>query len=131
MTENLTPLAVARAFTEAWTSRDFTTAAGYLADGVVFDGPINHSTGAKAYMEGLMAFAQALTGMKILAALGDDAQALIMYEVTTGPFGTLTCAEQLTIRDGKIQTDKLTFDTYAVRKAQGGRAVSKSSNLSC
>ena len=102
MTEHPTPLAVARAFTEAWTSRDFTTAAGYLADDVVFDGPINHSTGAKAYMEGLTAWAKAVTGMKKLAALGDDAQALIMYEVTTGPFGILTCAEHLTVHDGQI-----------------------------
>ena len=120
MTEHQAPVVVARAFTEAWTSRDFTTAAGYLADDVIFDGPINHSTGAKDYLQGLTAFAQTVTGLKILAVLGDDAQALIMYEVTTGPFGTLTCAEHLTVRDGKIQTDRLTFDTYAVRKAQGG-----------
>jgi hypothetical protein len=43
-----------------------------------------------------------------------------MYDVTTGPLGTLTCAELLTFRDSKIQTDLLTFDTYPMRKAQGG-----------
>ena len=102
MTEHQAPVAIAHAFTEAWTSRDFTTAAGYLADDVIFDGPINHSTGAKDYLQGLTAFAQTVTGLKILAVLGDDAQALIMYEVTTGPFGILTCAEHLTVHDGQI-----------------------------
>jgi SnoaL-like domain len=122
MTEHRTPVAIACAFTEAWTSHDMDTAASYLAEDVELDGPTNHRTGVKAYMEGLRPFARAVTGMRMVAAFGDDAQALIMYEVTTGPFGTLTCAEHLTIRDGKIQTDKLTFDTYETRKAAAGQA---------
>jgi hypothetical protein len=60
--EHSTPLAIALAFTEAWTRHDLTTAAGYLAEDVVFDGPLNHSTTAKAYLEGLAAFAQHVTG---------------------------------------------------------------------
>jgi hypothetical protein len=48
MTEHPTPLAVAIAFTEAWTSHDLTTAAGYLAEDVVFDGPMQHSDGVEA-----------------------------------------------------------------------------------
>jgi SnoaL-like domain len=116
MTERSTPVAIARAFTEAWTSHDMDTAARYLADDVVFDGPASHSTGAQAYMEGLNGFAQRVIGMQMLAALGDDTQALIMYEVTT-PAGTLTCAEHLTIRGGKIQTDRLTFAVRTVPTA--------------
>jgi len=116
MTERSTPVAIARTFTEAWTGHDMDTAARYLADDVVFDGPASHSIGAQAYMEGLTAFAQRVTGMQMLAALGDDAQALIMYEVTT-PAGTLTCAEHLTIRGGKLQTDRLTFALRTVPTA--------------
>jgi hypothetical protein len=56
----------------------------------------------------------------MLAAFDYDSQALIMYDVTTGPFGTLTCAELVTFHDGKIETDLLTFDTYPMRKTQGG-----------
>jgi hypothetical protein len=112
MTEHATPVTMSRAFTEAWTSHDMDAAAGYLADDVVFDGPASHSTGMPAYLTGLSAFAQSVTGMTMLAALGDDTQALIMYEVTTLD-GTLICAEHHTFRDGKLQTDRLTF---AVRK---------------
>ncbi len=122
MTQLPTPLAVGLAFTEAWTSHDLTTAAGYVAEDVVFDGPLAHLTGFDAYMEGLARFARAVTGLEVVAAFGDDDQCLIMYEVTTGPFGTLRCAECFTVKDGKIQTDRLTFDTFAVRKAAAGQA---------
>ena len=110
-----TPRDLAIAFTEAWTSHDMTTAAGYLADDVQFDGPINHTTSAKAYMDGLNAFAPAVTGMKMLAAFE--------LRTSTWPapgFGTLTSAELLTFWDGKIVKDLVTFDAYAIRKAQGG-----------
>ena len=118
MSQDAKAVDIAIAFTKAWTSHEMDAAAGYLADDVVFDGPINHSTSAKAYLEGLRGFASAVTSLKVIAAAGDDTQALIMYEVTTGPFGTLTCAEHFTLRDGKIQTDRLTFDTFEVRKAR-------------
>jgi len=117
MTEHPTPLAVARAFIEAWTRHDLETAASYVADDVVFDGPIQHSTGIKPYMEGLIYFAQYVTGTRVVAAFGDSTQALIMHDVSTAPFGVLTFAELLSVQDGKIQTHKLTFDTYKVRKA--------------
>src|SRR5260370_42030499 len=91
------------------------TAARYLAEDVVFDGPVNHTRGKEAYIEVLNRFAQAVTGLKILAAFGDDTQALIMYDVKTGPFGTLTCAVLHTLRDGKHQTALLTFSEYQIR----------------
>jgi hypothetical protein len=108
MSTDTTPVALTRSFTEAWTSHDMDTVAGYLADDVVFDGPAGHSVGADAYLKGLAGFASTVSGLNIFAALGDDTQALIMYEVTT-PAGTLTCAEHLTFSGGKVQTDRLTF----------------------
>jgi hypothetical protein len=120
MNQGSTPVALARAFTKAWTSHDLETAATFLANDVTFDGPLNHSTGKDAYVQGLAAFARAVTGATILAAFGDDTRALIMYDVT-GPFGNLTGAELLSFRDGKIHSDRLTFDTYPVRQAAVAR----------
>jgi SnoaL-like domain len=108
MSTRTTPVALACSFTEAWTSHDMDTVADYLAANVVFDGPAGHSVGADAYLEGLNAFASTVSGMNMLAAFGDDTQALIMYEVTT-PAGTVTCAEHLTFSGGRIQSDRLTF----------------------
>jgi hypothetical protein len=110
---------IARAFTEAWTSQDMATAGSYVGEGVVFDGPLGHTDGKAQYLEGLSGLIRALgvTGVRILAAFGDETQALLMYDLVTDKFGPLTCAKLLTIRDGKIQTDRLTFDSYAVRKS--------------
>ena len=121
MTEQSASAAITRAFTEAWTSRDMDTAARYIADDVIFDGPLGHADGKKAYIEGLNGIAQAvaLTGVKIIAAFGDDTQALIMYDLITDRFGALTCAKLFTLRDGKITLDRLTFDSYPLRKPQG------------
>ena len=118
MNQSSTPVALARAFTAAWTGHDLDTAANFVAAAVTFDGPLSHSTGKEAYLQGLAAFARTVTGATILAAFGDDTRALIMYDVT-GPFGTLTCAELLAVRDSKIHADRLTFDSYTVRQAGG------------
>jgi ketosteroid isomerase-like protein len=119
MTEEAAPVNVARAFTEAWTSGDMDTATGYVADDVVFDGPLGHVEGKTAYTESLKGLSRnlAVTGARVVAAFGDATQALIMYELLTDRFGALTCAKLLTVRDGKIQTDRLTFDSYPVRKS--------------
>ncbi len=121
MAEAATPAAVARAFTEAWTSGDFDGAARYVAENVVFDGPLGHTDGKAAYVEGLKGLSRfvGLTGVNILAAFGEGTQALVMYELITDRFGALLCAKLLTFRDGQIERDRLTFDSYKVRQAQG------------
>ncbi len=108
---------IARTFTEAWSSGDMETAASYLADDVTFDGPVNHSQGKQDYLTGLSAFAQRASDLNILATLGDDDQAIIMYELSTGPLRA-TYAERLTFHEGKIQTDRLIFDSYPMRQGQ-------------
>ena len=118
MPEHRTPADVAIAFTEAWTSHDMDTAARYVADDVVFEGPLSQATGITEYIEGLSQFAQAVTGLEILAVVGNDERAMIMYEVTTGPFGTLRAAEDFVISGDKITRDTLVFDTHAVREAR-------------
>ncbi|HKV83099.1 MAG TPA: nuclear transport factor 2 family protein [Ktedonobacterales bacterium] len=119
MPDHSIPVAVARAFTEAWTSRDFDLAASYVAEDAIFDGPLGHADGKQEYMQGISGLARIVTGLRILAAYGDDTRALIMYELTTESFGVLTCAKLLSVRDGKIQTDRLTFDSHEIKKARG------------
>jgi hypothetical protein len=109
------PLDVANAFTRAWTSGDLEAAASYVADDVVFDGPLQKSTGAKPYLDGLTKLAHDVTGVRMIAEFGNDSEALVMYDLLTGPYGKLTCAKHLTVRDGKITRDQLTFDSFKIR----------------
>ena len=124
MSEHRTAVDVAIAFTEAWTSHDMTTAARYVDDEVVFEGPMSEAAGITGYIEGLSRFAQMVTGLEILAVVGDDERAMIMYEVTTGPFGKLRAAEDFVFSGDKITRDTLVFDTHAMRGAREADAPS-------
>jgi hypothetical protein len=122
VTEYLTPVDVAVAFTKAWTSHDMAAAAQYVADDVVFEGPMTQTSGAQAYLAALSRFAGTVTGLRMIDALGDADGAMIMYELETRHAGVLRAGERFIIRDGQIQTDMLVFDTHKVRQAQSAQA---------
>jgi hypothetical protein len=115
--ETAQPLEIAEAFTKAWTRGRLDEAARYVSDDVVFDGPMQKSTGSKPYLEGLTRLSDAVRGLRMIAGYGDDSHALLMYDLVTEPYGTLTCAKHFTIREGKIERDQLTFDSHKVRSA--------------
>jgi hypothetical protein len=56
-------------------------------------------------------------GVEDRAALGDDQQAMVLYDLTTGPFGILRVTEHLAVRDGRIASSTLVFDSHPVREA--------------
>jgi SnoaL-like domain len=121
----MTPLDIAVAFTKAWTSHDMVTAAGYVADDVVFEGPLSEAVGQAAFMDGLTRFAEAVTGADILSAVGDGERAIVMYDVSTRPFGVIKAAEEFVVSGGKICRNTLVFDTYEVRMVRAAQADAK------
>ena len=122
MTKPASSVDVAVKFTEAWSSRDMDTAAQYVAHDVVFESPLVQLTGAEPYLEAVGQFAQAVTGLSIIAVVGEDERVMVMYDMNTGPFGTLRAVEYLVIQDNKIKSDTLVFDTHEVRKFQAAQA---------
>lgn len=118
MTEPLTPAAVAQAFIEAWGRQDMEEVARLVADDMEFESPMVGHTGAEAFLAAAGEFNRSVTGVDIVAVLGDDRSALVMYDMHTVPFGTLRAADHLVVEDGKITADKLVFDTHAVRQVQ-------------
>lgn len=87
-------VAIARAHLEAWTTHDFDAARRHLAKDVQFYSPTAALVGIAEYTDaprGLVQFARQVVpgSLRILAARGDERNALIMYEVDTagGPLG--------------------------------------------
>src|ERR1700687_3976537 len=81
-------LALARSHLEAWTNHDFDTARGNLADDVQFFSPAANLVGIEEYMDaprGLTQFARQVVpgSLRVIAAMGGERNALIMYEVST------------------------------------------------
>jgi hypothetical protein len=117
-------VAVARAHVEAWSNHDFDAARSMLADDVRVTAtstdpalPQADLTGADAYMEGLIAYAQPIVpgGVTILAGTGDGRNALLTLGVKMagGPFGagvTAPCARlYLLDENDKIKTEHVIF----------------------
>ena len=108
---------VARAHLEAWTNHDLDAARRNLAEDVQFYSPAANLVGIEAYMDGprgLAQFAKQVVpgSLRIIAATGDDRNALIMYEVRTqgGPFGPkLFPSAQTWVLDesGKIKVERI------------------------
>ena len=118
-------VALARAHLEAWTNHDLEAARRNLAPDVEFYSPASHLVGPEEYMDaprGLKQFAMHVVpgSLRITAAMGDDKNALIMYQVDTegGPFGSKTFPSAQTWvldDDGKIQTERII--SYVVPRA--------------
>jgi hypothetical protein len=110
-------VAIARAHLEAWTNHDLEAVRGNLADDVQFFSPAANLAGIDEYMDaprGLTQFAQQVVpgSLRVIAAMGDDRNALIMYEVSTegGPIGSkLFPSAQTWLLDesGKIKVERL------------------------
>jgi hypothetical protein len=111
------PEAVARTYIEAWDRRDMDAVAGLLAPAATFEGPMARAEGAAAFLQAIGEFAQLVTGVEIVALVGDEHQAAVLYDMATTPFGTLRAAEHLQINDGRIVGSRLIFDTFPVRTA--------------
>ena len=111
MTEATNPaLDVALAYFHAWTGHDLDKAMEYVADGVVCDAPAGRLEGADAYRGFMAPFIQMLTGSELLAAFGDDEQAVVVYDTETVLVKSAPAAECITVRDGKIAYSRFIFD---------------------
>jgi hypothetical protein len=110
-------VALARSHLEAWTNHDLDTVRGNLAEDVQFFSPAANLVGIDEYMNaprGLTQFARQVVpgSLRVIAATGDDRNALIMYEVSTegGPIGSKvfpSAQTWLLDDDGKIKVERI------------------------
>ena len=107
---NSPALDVALAYFHAWTGHDLDKAMSYIADDIVCDAPGGRLEGAGAYREFMGPFTQMLTGSRLIAAFGDEATALIMYDTETVPVKSAPGAECVTVTGGKISYNRFVFD---------------------
>lgn len=107
---------IARAHLEAWTNHDLDKARDNLAPDVEFYSPAGNLVGIDDYMDaprGLAQFAKQVVpgSLRVIAATGDDRNALIMYEVSTqgGPFGPrlFPSAQTWSLDNGKIKVERI------------------------
>jgi hypothetical protein len=103
-------------YLDALLAKDLGTAARYLAEDFVFQGPIRQYRSAREFLTGFAAFAESIRpGWRRIAACGDAQDAVLMYDLALISGGALRVADHYTVTDGKLQTETLVFDTHGFR----------------
>src|ERR1700731_3364140 len=110
-------VALAPAHLEAWTNHAFDSARGNLAEDVQFFSPAANLVGIDEYMDaprGLTQLARQVVpgSLRVIAAMGDERNALIMYEVISegGPIGSKVFPSAQTWvldENGKIKVERI------------------------
>ena len=118
--ETSAALTVALAHHRAWTGQEVDRAMSYLAADFVCDAPAGRIEGVPAYRSFLAPFARMLLGVTLIAAYGDEEQALIMYDTRTTLVASGPGAECVTVRDGRITYSRFLFDRLPFELARGG-----------
>jgi len=104
-------LALAHEFLAAWASSNVDRFTSLLDENVSFDSPTGSLQGRPAVAAAMAEFAKLVTGVDNITAAADGDNVLLMYDMHTGPFGTIRAAEHYRVRDGRIVSDRLVFDT--------------------
>ena len=95
----------------------------YIADDIVFDGPVDQVKGKEAFIELNKAFMPAIRGNKMKQAVESGNYVITQIEMQvameSGKTITLDMCEWYEIKDGKIQSMKIYYDAQEFRKEMG------------
>jgi ketosteroid isomerase-like protein len=106
-----------RAYLERFTSGDTAGAAELLTDDFRFQGPFLQSEGKAAFLEGSAQLGPVMRGAQIRRQWQDGDEVCSIYDFqieTPAGAGSIPMAEWNTIRDGKLASARLIFDTAAM-----------------
>ena len=114
-----TALETALAYHDAWRKGDFDAAMRSVADDIVCEAPPGRIEGASAFRGFMEPFVRSLTRYERLAAFGDDATAVVIYDTDTELVDGAPGAEWVTVVDGRITDMRIIFDRLPFVDARG------------
>jgi ketosteroid isomerase-like protein len=115
-----TALETANRYHDAWTRGSYDVAASLLAPDLVVEVPINEYPDAASFAEAVAQFGRMTTSVTMLSAMGDDMEAVLVYDMVVDGIGSLRVAEHFTVADGRITRVRQIHDTAALRAAGVG-----------
>jgi hypothetical protein len=108
---------VVRTFFDAWTGKDFAAGWPLLDDSIVVESPLARYEDAATFKSTLTGLASQVSAVKLLAAMGDGDEAMMLYDLQIEGLGELRVFELSTVAGGKIKHVQQVYDTVEVRKA--------------
>jgi ketosteroid isomerase-like protein len=103
-------------YLDAFASVDFKTTRGLLHEDFSFAGPIDQVEGRDAFLEGATRLIPLMNGCRVLNQWEDGNDVCSIYDFrlrTPVATGAVVMAEWNRIREGRIASSKLIFDTAA------------------
>lgn len=110
-------LIAARGYHDAWVSGRFEDAGQYLDEHVLIEVPVNSYDGRDSFMRAVAGFGQIASNVTLLAELGNEDDAVLIYDMTVPGLGRLRVAEHFTITSGRIGRLRQVHDTAGLRAA--------------
>lgn len=114
-----TPAQIFTDYLTAFTSGDLDTARSLVADDFTFDGPMMQVSGKEAFFAGAGQLAPVVRGFKMLRQFEDGDEVCSIYEFRVGSPatpGSVVMSEWCTVRNGRLASARLVFDTAAFGK---------------
>lgn len=108
--ENSPALAVALAYHRAWTGKNVDEALSHVADEIVCEAPSGRLVGIEQYRPFLANFVPIVKGYEMIASLGDNETAVLVYDLHTIPVPSGLVCECFTVKNGRIARNRLIFD---------------------
>jgi len=103
-------LAIAQTYVNGIANKNVDAIIAISDDGVVCTSPIGRITGAHKFREFHDGFARMLKRVMLLAAYGDDEQAVVGYKAENEPAASAVTAELIKVKDGKIVSTDVIYD---------------------
>jgi ketosteroid isomerase-like protein len=112
------PREIANRYYDAWINRRGDMSQVPLAEDLVFRGPVASFDSAEGYRAMARQAGAAVTSFRVRYQVSDGDRVCSVVDWTMQPVpGTLSAAEVLEIRDGKIVRGELFYDAEELRKA--------------
>lgn len=110
-------LTTARTYHDAWTGKDFAKAIELLSPELAVEVPINDYPTTESFAEALTRFGGMARRVDLLAAMGADDEAMLLYDMDVEGLGTLRVVEHFTVAGDTIVRLRQVHDTAPLRTA--------------
>lgn len=106
---------IARRYHDAWVTGRIGDAEALLAPDLAVEVPINDYPTRESFTHALATFAAMVERVCVISALGDDREAVLLYDMSVAGLGGLRVAEHFTVEEGRIVKLVQVHDTVGIR----------------
>lgn len=110
MADDNAALIIAQDYFHAMAAKDVDAMLALAAEEIVCISPLGALTDAAGFRRFSEGFARMIEKLTLVAAFGDDQNAVIVYRADTLPVRDAYVTEHLVVRDGKIASTRVIYD---------------------